>query len=394
MNPVNDPTAIAQSLDLHCITARENFLGDEHYAISEAVLDEARASHGGNWMVDAHNQFKDTFGEVIELDTIDDDTDAEPDDCRYCQVAFCPGVCRNALPGAYFNLLEQVKDLLRTSRGERREQGFVANHIPVLFSNQPDSKDFQHVHMLTRISFSPFDATAMEMTLIDSGARAKLKVDSETGKPIFRPLPRLLLEMSSVDPPMKLYTCTYRAISLEEICIDDEFVLVQAAKPTCDENSQSSDDNDARCFLAGAILKRALGKGRGRGRRGKGSGRKSRGRQCSSSSRKVQKQTQTSKRKSIEAEAELPNVADKVSQEIENEWHKALESQLGPVPSSKTSSSTVGTGTPASSSRAPQSSAIPVVSKEYPWTDEKGHCWVFNHESQKPYHIGPSSCLL
>lgn len=78
---------------------------------------------------------------MLECDS-DSDSDVE---LNYCQSQYCPGICEKDLTQDYFDMFDDVKDLLRAFRAIRRQKGFVPRRPLLLVSariNKPSRRQF------------------------------------------------------------------------------------------------------------------------------------------------------------------------------------------------------------------------------------------------------------
>lgn len=397
------------------MTACQSFLQDKHYAISESAVDAARAKHkaetGGNWLEFGFKTFRQKYGQVVETEVGDEDD--EPDDGTNCQTQLCPGVCRNALTPRYFDLFEDVKSLLRVSRDGRRKDGYKGkHHIPLVFT-LAESREVSEIYLLTRLSYSPFDATAMEFYMV-SDTRANLKTNAD-GHALFWALPLLLKTMSQRQPQLGIVTCGYSAVSLPEIELDCAWAAPQAAQQVhvVSDESEADDEDEKKGIAARAgLLKLTTGKapqGKAKGRPRKDAGvRRHPKRAKGNGNGNANPQLQEQPAGSVEEEG----AAKQSSNDIMEEWASAFKAQLGPIPITESSgvelqskskpkpkhlpsksAETVGTDA-ASASSGSKGVPVPVLSKEHPWKDAKGQCWVYNHETQRPSHMGYSAFTI
>ena len=395
------------------VTSHQNVLGDEHFAISEAAVESDRNAYRGNWIQDGHAKFREEFALVVQGDAeaVDDEELAE----NHCQALLCPGVCRKQLTLEFARLFDQAKDLLRWKRSERKHSGFIASHILVAVVEQGTSC-IKQIHLLARVSFSPFDATAIEFDMVDE-KRARLSLVNLHGHRTakLKPLPLLLMQISRDRPVLELKTCNYRAVSLAEIELTGGLlrpseigVYDQQAAEECD----SDDGQDKELSAKSALLRAAAGTKQKRAARARDTKPKSQA-STDSISKVLSKLKQSSKKKRKKAFArqndrdsdgsssnaeEEGGVAANASNDILQEWQGALEAQLPVAPAkSQSSSSTsarpaekaeVVAEQPAAPSVSAASVAVPIESFTHPWKDTKGFCWIYVAETGKPYPLG------
>lgn len=359
-------------------------LGDEHYAISENEVDAVRASHKGNWMNDSHLAFQSEHRHIIEHEGPEDD---EADiDKSHCQCILGPGLCKMQTGSMlYIKLMEDAKNALRLARSFRRSKGFVPEHVPLLLVQSLENEEdvLLEIYLLTRLSFSPLDATATtwHWTSRQTGIARLTLVDE---MPEFHTLSCLIYKIASShehkDQPVRFKTATYSALSLCEIQVSNHQSLDSfSPAPQVNDEPESSSDDDLKSRLQ--LIRRAAGKelprarGRGRGKSSASRGATTATLQRSTTKTKTQTQTQTA----VAAD-------ERIHTELMQDWSNALADHLGPM-SVESKDATATSSTQASSSLK-GSCPIPVVSYTHPWRDANGYCWVFNEKSSKPYPLG------
>lgn len=391
-----------------------NNSGDERYAISVAELDEARNSHDkgpGNWMCANDEAFK-SEQRMIEHDGPEDDL-AEQESVN-CGTMLGPGLCQAMLktPTAtpevlhtYNKLLNHAKDALRWARSIRREKGFQPDHLLLLLVKDQDDGTLEQleIHVLARVSFSPFDGTAIEFKWTSADTAHVCRTPD--GFPIFRTLPCLMYKFAQerCRETVSIRIARYKAVSLNGIRIQHDTVQLPTSAIGGDagDDDESSSCHDQALVDRLNLLKRAAGiatsgnRGRGRGRsrgqgqsRGSGRSRGSRGRKRTLTEHEPDVHAAADddqlkqQRHDVQKSGESDGVAGEVHDEIMMHWGNAIAIQSGPLkkdePARKASKPT-----PSSSS-----SSIPIVSYTEPWKDDKGYCWVYNEETKKPYHLG------
>ena len=305
----------------------ETSFGDSHYPIAEEFLERARASHEGenSWMKDGHLKFTAGFGQVIELEGASSD-DEDPGDGKHCQAQYCPGVCKADLPDRYEDLMEQIKNLLRAQRQERRDSGFVANHVPLLVHYDGDYSAIDEFFLMTRTSFSPFDGTLMEMELV-SDALARIRTRS--GFPCLHPLPRVLYELSK-KKDLKLSTCRYRATALSTISLDGKRPIFDPIQDGDEDAADDgvSEDSGAEVGQMSLLLRKALGKTKRR----KNTSKTATGKSRAKAKAKTAKANVVKAKTDPIADREGGGQASSASDEVMKEWANAWETQQGAVP--------------------------------------------------------------
>lgn len=374
---------------------------DEHYAVSEHLIEHEREASEGNWLNDCSADFSRCHGTIVEGPCAtaeeEDSVDTGP---KECQLFLAPGICRKdlrSLPERFRQLGEHMKNLLRWSRGIRRSQGYVVHHILVLWCEHDDSNNLsiKDVMLLTRVSYSPFDATALQFVMTGEKT-AKISVDASSC-PKFIPLASLLVEMSR--KTWELKTATYQALSLSEIQIDVGSVKAAGdinVKPV-DEGASDSDGSDSEdCELEKgfAFIKNVIeaphSKTKKMSRKNVGQ-RTERKKTLAVESGFLDMKTT---RKTKKSTPEQLGVAGEIDQTIASEWLNALESELGPAPApcKRQDPGSGGSGSvpqvPAVSSSSSSRPSVPIVSRVYPWRDDNGYCWKYSENSGKAKHLG------
>ena len=376
-----------------------SFMGDENFAISEDALESARNSCDGNWLKLESERFSESFGQSLCDDASESDSDTEDPSC---QSQLCPGVCRRDLTQAYFSLFDEVKDLLRSFRTLRRQKGFVPHHPLLLFCNK-NSKQIASAFLLGRVSFSPFDATVVEL---EQCAHLTYKMAVSSTKPNLLPLPSLLYRLQSQTDRLDLKTCEYTVISLGELLLDEATLQssYEALRAITDKKKTQHDEQDDGDSDAGNMgqLHRLLKKAAAKNKPNKP------GKECRKRKGSNQPVSAISKKPRVTVKAnktrpsEDVGEAARVSNELMVAWGEVVIEQHGPICDQQGSSSSKSTSeaaqqpqpkqkpVPASSSASKSDAvpAVPIVSYTQPWRDSKGYCWVYNPDTKKPSFLG------
>ena len=411
--------ALAEVAQTGCLDISAG-LEDEHFAVSEAAIDSARAQQTG-WLSNAHSTFRQEHGQIVETSAADPEDDDIQEEELCCARFLCPGVCRKQLRPSFFTLLEQIKQVLRQARQVRRTSGYLPNHPCILWcqrcqlSGPLDSRDVvlqsvQDVMMLTRVNFSPFDCTALQFDML-SGGRATMRI-SESGVPEFLAMPEMILRFAE-RADIVLMTASYRAMSLRDIIVLD-VCNEDAPHAQADQaNGESSSDSAVDELAERSALLRSVAPGNKRKTK---ISKKSRpacgvgGARRASAVPDPAQNNQPNKKRKRAARGELgdddnaqaqPDSSDSVDQALIYEWQAARDAQDGPAPSSAAPTGAKRPAsapalipshhvptTPAPSSSGAPPSGVPIVSKTFPWRDESGYCWVYRESTQKPYHLG------
>lgn len=406
---VNPPTA--DYSDLLCPSmANDDNIADEHYAVSEAVIENAREQHSGNWLNDASQEFTSAHGQIVEGTDVDDPNDEYE---RECQSFLTPGLCRKdfeQLPDRFYELSQQFKNVLRHFRDMRRSRGYVPDHALILWCDPLRAESIQDVILLTRMSFSPFDATAVQMQM--TGPSTASIVLSEFPGPEFIPLPRVLLKMASTTLEMRV--AKYKAISLGQVCISlselqtaDALSQQDKHRESDSEDSSSDEDVDTRTAILKAALhmkpksKPAQAKNKSKPIPGSSTQKQQQQQSCILDMRKKKQQTQQPRQKKKQLDSADKGIASTIDGFIDTEWAAAKESQVGPLPLSQQSngrnsgsrcnlaaSSATNAAAPSNSSSSKAPVPIPIQSFTHPWRDEKGYCWVYDPDKSLPLPLG------
>lgn len=366
-------------------------ISDEHFAISEAVLDEERAKCQGNWINVGNKQFKETFGTFVELteNTASFQEDEEEEGPKHCQEHLGPNLCKRQLCPRYFAYFDEVVSILREARDVRRTVGYVAHHPPLLFCSSSGS--IEHIFLLARISFNPFDATAVEFKMVGD-LHAELQVDQDVA--VLHRLPAILVRMTEIEETYIVKTGAYTTVSLKEIALKGSSVhqCITAGEAVVEGDGQEGQEENDNEFgplnmkMTKRHMLRAL-----------------QGSKASQKKTVVKKKDQKQKPKEVgkkgpnkgssksdkDIALEDPGKSDIVDSAILKEWGGALAEQLGPIVANPSSASS------ASSERKPSTpsenkpvSATPIMSYTQPWRDAKGYCWTYKAETGKAYPLG------
>ena len=342
-------------------------LADEHYAVSEKMVDQCRATYEGNWILDNDQQFLNQHGSLIEAATTGEDSEdeAEPRE-SHCQAKFCPGICAKDVAAVQrrFDLLKgQCVALLRYLRSVRREQGFVPKHGLLMVKHA--GSDIPELHLMARVAFSPFDFTAVELKpKLDSDGVLLADIQMLGGTAVMRPMAQLLLELAG-RAAITLHSAEYKTLSLGSIMVvgSSEQALISLQDAGLAGNRQQEDaagssgsEDEAMLMLEkrASLLKRAMGVGR---------------RQAGQQGQKTKRQPGAARQASSDRRAikQAPATADSQhEQAIAEEWASMTEHRLGDGARSSSSSS----------SSAPNAAANvqPARPQQFrPWKDDNGH---------------------
>ncbi|CAE7781666.1 unnamed protein product [Symbiodinium sp. CCMP2592] len=205
-------------------------LSDTNFAVSEANLHKARAAYSGNWINDKHHHFRNTYGSMmVSADTATgQESGDEAVSESACQSVYCPGICRRLVDRVrerYDVFQAECNALLRRLRSVRREKGYLPFHGILMVMNE-QSKALLQVHLLARVSFSPFDFSAVQMRLpLQADLPVHVDTDicgaSPNASVTLRSKAQLLYELAAVGGCV-LATTSYRAVSLRTIVLDGD----------------------------------------------------------------------------------------------------------------------------------------------------------------------------
>ena len=338
-------------------------LADQHFAIAEKRVDEARSSFPGNWVLEKHKKFCSEYGSITVTATAEaQESDSEPSETS-CQVLYPPcGICCKQLPGNYGNLRAECNALLRKLRSIRREQGYTPAHGLLLVMDVA-CEEVLEMHLLSRVSFSPFDFTAVEQQPASSRLPTQAEARLSNNQAIFRTMPQLLCKLTSL-PQFVLCTAEYRALSLNAIKVDgalQRLSELRIARPVVNTAEDSDTDHEEVLFgQMRGILKRAI------------------------SARSAPKpQPKRPNADAASAATAVCDASDAADRTIEAAWLAALDDEMGVVPRvpSEPSSSSSSRDQKREATHAPvpelaHQETDPGTRPHVPWKDDKGYCWV------------------
>jgi len=398
-------------------------LSDKHFAVSEACVDRARQSFreagNKNWLDHCHDRFRQEHGHIqgsanalVELpQDEEDDDDSDEEEETVCEAGLCHERDIEPCLVIYNKLHEQVKNVLRYMRDCRRKFGFTANHVVLLWYHANSDVGFEDefkVVMLTRLMFKPFDCTAIQLDRCSHDASlARINVNDAVGILEFLSLPQMLHKYSKLGDDISFKMASYKAVSLREILIDlsslqtfEQAISLQKHAVHDEPSTDESDGDTADVKKRMELLRKLRGNKDSKGKDNQKAKKKTRKDQVQKN--KPRKGGNTSKKSdpaginAIDDHPNEPGESGQAHDTLMGEWRDALEAQQGPLPLVEKAQSCRGAKkqqaptVPASSKTEPDEgpAKIPIVSREHPWRDQKGHCWRFNAETGKPFHIG------
>lgn len=266
--------------------------------------------------------------------------------------------------------------------------------------NEMDS--VARIFLLTRVSFNPFGATALEFTMTGH-ARASILVEQEVA-PLHQLKPLLyILAQGTYSEEYELYTCKYAtastqpaslaSISLNWASLKHVSAMEPAAREGGDEGHDDNDNAFDKIFqskhkmLQAALGNRAVTKPKQQPR--------NQSRQAKPGPRPKRAAEQGQEKKGSRDE-EQPGKSREAHESLMIEWEGALHAQLGPLPTSSASASASSsssakrtiTGARKGTAKGTEETGIPIASYTLPWRDEEGYCWTFNEASGKAYPLG------
>lgn len=382
-------------------------LSDEHYAISAAELDRARNNHSGNWVLDNHAAFCEKHRTIVEHQG-PEDYDGEADQAE-CPLGFCmQQVCREDAAN-FERLMSQAKDALRIMRAVRRKEGFKPAHLLLLLAESFLGSDglldeiILEMHLCIRLSFSPLDATVVALQPGFSPGIARLAVLD--GVPVFYTLHSLVHKLVRSYNGKDVYFkyATYSALSLSEFQLTGHTSVGAGAVVAGASSSSDSGGDDDAMQVGLRLLKRAVGKGRQRGR-GPGSGRRGRGGRGTGNGRgRGGRKRRNADHEGMAADSapavssehnpsgdKATGVAGETHNDVMAAWGEALNEHFGPLPTPSSAAPPPTRPEPAAGASSSKAAAkeISIQSTTHPWRDKDGHCWIYNHETAKPFFLG------
>ena len=209
-------------------------LGDKDFAISVANVEQSRHNYNGNWIADKHANFCQLYGSITVPYMADDEEEQEPE--LSCQSLYGAGLCAKQLlrvQPLYDKLKAQCASLLRQLRSVRRSQGYVPIH-GVLIVVAEDRETLLEMYMLSRVSFSPFDFSAVRLHLRHHNlpAHADTDISSTDRVASFQCMAKLLYDLA-VRRPGLLATANYKAVSLGTIVVDGPISMLEDLLVRC-----------------------------------------------------------------------------------------------------------------------------------------------------------------
>ena len=312
-----------------------------------------------------------------------------------CEAMYGPGVCKTVAHDTRYAAMKSECDmLLRQLRAIRRDKGYLPYHGVLLVVAKDDSSILQ-VHLLCRLSFSPFDFTAVQMQVPPGVASLPLRATTlvlTDGSPSLRSMAQLLCGLIGAgERDIVLATAAYRAVALGAVIVEGEIQMLSTLRPPVpvrgNNQGSDSDSDEAELNQRRALLKRADS--------GKRDPQPKKRRRVPSGPKNNPKSRPKPKTKAAARPSNL-GASDKVDAETEQAWLNAIEDEAGPVvePSRSSSSSSRPSAPPSQPRPDIQSAGInhPDHLEGVPWKDDQGHCWVMARSGDamptKRYHLG------
>ena len=388
----NDSLAARDSADQEHVAARFDLAGlaDQHYAISEQLVEQSRREHHGNWVEDKQANFASLHGDLIECEKDDmwsDDDNIDDEDNEKCCHGVCvKQICRNQQ--RFDEMKNQCLALLRMLRAARREKGYLPDH-GLLLVLRTGSHDLLQAHLMGNVSFSPFDFTGVHMQPaehpgVDGTLKAEIVVVDGTA--VIQTMTTILHALAS-QTNICLGTAKYKATGLGclQILTDTQQTLAQlqagvhgvggmARRGGAEVLTSDEDDEFGRRH---GLLKRALGltqpkqKAKAKGK-SKSSAAKKRA-AAPARGRPSANQQPSRTARAIAADEHADN-------EIADQWASAVEAELGivlpslpPEQSEPASSSRSAPAPPACTGAGSDPMHLP---QHVPWKDADGHVFV------------------
>lgn len=229
-------------------------LGDEHFAISEAVLDEARSKAHGNWAIINQQEFDRDHGDYISgSDGESDDEEADGSDNDDC------GTGCNCNFGFGGQQHSQLTEVLRLAKLKRKLEGWVPDHVLVVATNEDtldavmESDADNPCYLLGRVQFRPFDLTAISMGLTQEKGEilAKMQV-TEAGLPLVLSFAQVLRDMALNSPDGIVKVISYRGKSFATLhvtsldCVEACLARLSATKKQHRPDADTDSDSEER----------------------------------------------------------------------------------------------------------------------------------------------------
>ena len=379
-------------------------MSDRHFAVSEEAVERSRTAYSGNWVADGHARFESEHGQMIETAIEADDaseSDAGDDD----EHALCDrGICCKQIEKVqtrFDELWRECVALLRMLRNARREKGYQPHH-GILVVLQAGSNAVLELHVLGRVSFSPFDFTAAEFRpdTVSEHMQAMLHVSG--GVAVLRTMKQLLYKLA-LQQDTYLGTADYQAINLGSIRIipgSGKPLAVIAAGAhgvagirgaVAGNNRVGEDETDDEEHVLdkrSTLLKRALASSAAGAAKAKA--------KAKSSASKRRTPVATAKQKPSMPAAVSTHAHEQIDREIAETWSDALLADLGNHDVRQSSRMPAASG--ASGSHEPPAAPVqPTRPLGVPWKDDNGYAFVMVADEDgvlKQKHLGTSSSSL
>ena len=367
-------------------------LGDEHFAISEAVLDEARSSAHGNWATINQQEFDRDHGDYISgSDGESDDEEADGSDNDDCGSG-CN--CNFGIGGQQHS---QLTEVLRLAKLKRKLEGWVPDHVLVVATNEDtldavmESDADNPCYLLGRVQFRPFDLTAISMSLTQEKGEilAKMQV-TEAGLPLVLSFAQVLRDMALNSPDGIVKVISYRGKSFATLhvtslgCVEDCLARLSATKKQHRPDADTDSDSEERKAInkrLGLMKKLTTAKPKqvAQKKGGGGSGRK-----VAAGPRHKKGPAASDPLPKEEASGSSSKAAHQDAQ-LAEEWEQSYEADA--LSARATSSGSKG-GAPAVPEE--QNVVVEAAPDNKPYKEASGHCFI-RIGGEKPRHIGDFS---
>eukprot|EP00435_Cladocopium_sp_Y103_P073095 s728_g42.t1 len=346
-----------------------SMLSDEHYAISEKALDQARSSAppGSNWVKTQAGEFEASHGSIIEPSASDDESDIEEEPILYPMEA-------SEYEPMYTRCKELLDSVLRFVKGKRREKGHFHHPLVLLFEGAEVSEGaIRGAYLLARVQLRPFDTTGVKMEVASEVGLEEwvARMQSDANLPIAAPFSKIVIHMCTI-PSLHVYMADYTGkafgkLYLNKITSLAECLAAPAAQRLALEDEMREEEKELTKRLN--MLKRT-----------KDESKPSRQRKKTTAPRKQNRKGHPALEDESEEDPEEPGISGQETKQLEKAWQEAFQSEA--VSSHKSASDASG------SSSSPAAPPAERPQFNIPYCNDKGYCFVDVDGNGKPIHLG------
>lgn len=350
-------------------------LADEHYAISQACLDEARKAP--NWLSTSQAEFERQHGQTIEGGDSDMESGEEEEsenegdgesERSWCQCQVDPD------EPVYL----QIKEFLRLGKLKRKLHGYQPDHLMIVAAacSQLDLvREHDLCFVFGRMQFRPFDVTAVKMSLRweQGNLIARMQSDeADASLPAVFSFGTLMHQIKCMEKGARMWLANYRGKTLGNLHIDSLQSVedaMAAANPGKKHVSDSESGTEERKeFKKRLALMRQLKKST------EPSGKTD---AVKHKKKRMQDHQKRTERKKPLAPVSSGSKAVDQDMLLETSWQEAFESDA-----------LVAQPSTSSSSKKEKADQKPVAEVDRrPYKEESGHCFV-KEASGKARHLG------